>query len=449
MWTMWLGCAGTATFITDDGHVDRPAPPPTATRPTDTLPAFFGEAPKNLLMISIDTTRKDHISAYGDLGLTPFLDSLMKGGYTLDDHAQCSNWTYPGTTCVQLGRSHTDMGFLPALPIQFQAIMPDTPTLASWLKDAGFQTALWTTNSWFSGQWRSNQGFDVTTLKGGALETLIAEAATTIQASEAAGVERWYVHIHGIEPHPAYNPPESYLDGLDGLDPIPFDLSSFEQHYDATGAWPYLTPEEQALLLEHLTVRYHGEIRYFDDQLAAAWADLDSRGLLDDTLVVIWNDHGESFWEHGHQTHAWTLHTQENDAFAVFWAKNIVPGSWKGPTQALDLAPTLLSLWDIPLAEEITGYAVGTAPADRARFIWSWARNGVDQAILKDGWRLMFDWKTKLELYDDVSDPENLTDLYDPDHPVAEALWPLLAEEMARMEPLTTPVVPELPVPAP
>jgi hypothetical protein len=59
---------------------------------------FYGQVPKNVIFLSIDTFRKDHMGAHGDLGLTPFLDTIAAEGVVLDDHQQCSNWTFPSPT---------------------------------------------------------------------------------------------------------------------------------------------------------------------------------------------------------------------------------------------------------------------------------------------------------------------------------------------------------------
>ena len=57
--------------------------------PTDSFPSFYGSAPKNLLVISLDTFRRDYMGRYGDTrNLMPFLDSLANQGVALDNHAQ-------------------------------------------------------------------------------------------------------------------------------------------------------------------------------------------------------------------------------------------------------------------------------------------------------------------------------------------------------------------------
>jgi arylsulfatase A-like enzyme len=338
---------------------------------------------------------------------------------------------------------HSEIGFLPSLRLPYQAVMPDVPTLAGWLTDAGYATAVVSANSWYSDEWNSVQGFEVTELYATNAKNEIAHGADIVQTAVMEGfADRWFLQVHVTEPHPAYAPPEAYLDGLAGLPPVPYDLSKFDAHYDAVDSWPLLDAEDQATLLAHLTVRYQGEIRYLDDQLADAWADLELRGMLDDTLVVIWNDHGESFWEHGHQSHAWTLHQQENGAFAIFWAKNIGAGAWAGPTHGIDVAPTVLAALGVPIPPEVTGVPVGLADPGRDRFVWTWARAGMETALIRSGYKLHFDWIGNRELYDRVADIDEEFDLYAEGDPVVEAMWPALQAEVERMIPYAKGVEP-------
>ena len=105
--------------------------------PTETVPAFYGAVPKNILMLSIDTFRKDSLSQYGGPEVMPFLDELAKTGFTADDHLTCSNWTFAGTTCTLLGRYNYEAGFVPHLPYNGRERVADgTPFLASWLDEA-------------------------------------------------------------------------------------------------------------------------------------------------------------------------------------------------------------------------------------------------------------------------------------------------------------------------
>ncbi len=420
---------------------ERGPDPAYGTVPTETYPQFYGRVPRNVVMISIDTLRRDHLDRYAaeeDRPLMPFLSEVAEQGVPLDDFVQCSNWTYASTSCTLAGRYNFEAGMATILPEQGRTPWPEgTPFLAGYLGEAGYYSVLVSTNGWLAQDWGNTQGYDewFHPRRGSALRAYM-EARERLDAAAPEGP--WFLHVHVTEPHASYSPPPQYLDEVRALPNLPVDLSNREYHYAQRDAYPQLPPEDQALLEAHLRARYRAEVRWLDDQLFAIHQDLEATGRLDDTLVVFWTDHGEAFWEHGRHTHAFTLHAEENDAIAVFWAKNIVPSAWTGPTTAIDLAPTVMELLTREVPASMTGIPVGQAPADRPRFAWAIARLGAGQAILKDGYKLMFPWTGQPRLFDRTADPLEQADLYDPadPHPMARELFSELRPVVEQAEAL-------------
>ncbi len=423
--TLLLGCS---KALDDDGSG------PTAQQPaTDTYPAFYGTAPENVLVISIDTFRRDRLARYGDEdGLTPFLDGLLEQSVVLDDHRSCSNWTYPGSMCAMDGRGPLDIGFMPSFT---REPLPDRTTLASTLTDAGYHTVLITSNGWLYDDTNMAYGFTYADHPSSDLATTIYETARDKLLETIGDGEPWFMHIHLKEPHTPYDPPDSYLDGLTGLPALSYDLTDFDQHYDATSEWPSLSEEEQALLLQHLLIRYAGELTYLDDQLQQIWIDLMARGLLSDTLVVFWTDHGEQFFEHDGQAHALSLHQEENSGVSFFWADNIVPAAHTDATTNADIPPTILDILGLPIPDEMTGYPIGQAPAGRPIFSITDARLGPMQSVVMDDLKLIYRWDTgdKL-LYDLVADPVEAEDIYDAEDAQVAALWEELLPKVEAFE---------------
>jgi arylsulfatase A-like enzyme len=405
---------------------------------------FEGARPRNILMISMDTTRRDHIGPYSTWGsLTPFLTELINTGVSLEDHQQCSNWTYASTSCTLMGRYHEENGFIPELTALGKAPFPDgMQTLALRLGEVGYHSMLISTNAWLGNAWNNGQGYtEVPSVPGGPTAHLFSEAVPRLEAAIAGGADPWMLHVHLMEPHPPYVPPAAYMDEANALPPIPWDISKQQAQYATTALWPEMTPEEQDLLEAHLRARYRGEIRYVDDQLRAVFDDLDARGLLDDTLVVFWTDHGEQFWEHDQQAHAFYLGAEENDGVLLFWAKNLRPARWPYPTHAVDLLPTVMEAVGHPAEPgdlTLNGYVLGTAPPTRPRFGMSVARLGVLQSVTLDGWKLTFNFAGTLRLFDRNTDREELVDLYepDPDNEHVLPLWNLLVPRIHRMHEL-------------
>ena len=407
--------------------------------PVGTTPDFYDRVPTNLIMISVDTFRRDHLPRYSDKDIAGFLGAIQEAGVSLDEHTTCSNWTYAGTTCTLRGAYNVENQFIPKINKATREPVPMfSGYLAGWLGDAGYYSVIASGNEWLSMTWNATQGFDETIkpLRSDA-NYLYERGVGALQAAIDQGkAPKWYLHLHLMEPHAPYKPPESYLSGLDSLHNIAFNLGVKADHYDANDAYATMTEEQRQILSAHMHLRYEAEISYFDYQLFWIFSDLDQRGLLDDALVVIWNDHGEQFWEHGHQSHAFGLHREENDGWAIFWAKNIVAEPWTEPTVSIDLVPTILQLQELQIPQEVTGYPLGERDPLGTRFATSVARSGAVQSARKENWKLIFNWNGGLRLYDLDTDPGEQTNLYTNSHPMARALWQDLKPMVEDAEPL-------------
>mgnify|MGYP000279783611 CR=1 FL=1 len=404
---------------------------------------FVGACPTNVLMVSIDTLRLDHITPYDDgRGLMPTLGEYIAGGVSADDAMQCSNWTMASTSCTVLGQDHVERGFLPKLTAADRLPYPEgTRFLATELTEAGYHTVLTSRNGFFSTQEDVNnaQGYLV---ELDAQRSALGQLQQGLDALTKNPTDRWFLHVHVTEPHAGYSPPEEYLTATKKLDPIPFDFRDNADVNELRWNHDEMPPDEVALAMEHLRLHYEGEVRYLDDQLAEGLAAFDAAGLLDDTLVVFWTDHGEQFLEHDALTHAYDLHAEENDALFALWAHNIVPGVVSEPVSLIDLAPTVLAALELPPGLEMTGHPLGTAPPDRDVRMVSVARGEGHNALRRGDHKLVFDWTTgRRHLYDTVADPGETNDLFVVGDPLSDALWTDLRSYVEATELLAPEVV--------
>jgi len=392
------------------------------------------ERPANVLMVSLDTLRRDAVGHYNPQSDdTPFLDEVLAASLTLEDHRSCSNWTYGSTVCAMTGLSGGDAGFIPGSWDAQNPMPDDLGVLPGWLRAAGYRTALVSSNFYVGSTSGLTRHFDHTFQEHeGRADTIVDNALRLHADMTTVGDSPWFLHAHFFDPHAGYDAPASYLSALDGLAPSPVDVTDGALVQTMEERWDELTEEEQALTLEHMRIRYAAEVRYLDDELRRLFDALEDRGALEDTLVVFWSDHGEQFGEHGFFDHGKTLYGEEIAAMAAFWGAGVTPGGWEGPTSHQDLAPTLMSLLGLAEPEGVMGVPVGEAVG--ARF--AMRRNEFHlQSVDQDGLRLMYWWEDgRLALYDVAADPGERDDRYDPSDPRVLALWELLKPrvELAR-----------------
>jgi len=446
---LWLGCradepAGPADAPgTDGASAPTGATAATGSSTTDTSPTSASE-PRHLLMISIDTLRRDALVRYGGEGSMPFLDQLASESLVADDHGACSNWTFHSTACTMRGAYPEDWGFVPGFSLAgpTEPVPDGTPMLATWLGDAGFQSALVSTNKLFSSAHGNAQGFDTVILSPrlGFTPASVAAEEALVQLAALREAERRYVHLHLMEPHQPYDPPVEWLVGLDALPPIAYDLTTKEGHNQALEDISYgrIDPATADNVAAHMRRRYQGELGWLDHQLGELWGTLEADGWLDDTLVVVWTDHGEQFYERGYQAHAWTLFAEENDGLFFLWSNGIEGASHEGPTSSIDIVPTVLERLGVAIPAEVDGLPLGQAPADRPRFALSKGKGGVFQSVQMGSDRLHFGWTDPasappfapyahgVKRFDRATDPGELVDLAAPGDPRTQELWELL-----------------------
>jgi arylsulfatase A-like enzyme len=405
----------------------------------------FGHAPRNLLVISLDTTRRDRVGFFDeDLTTTPNLDAAFADGVILEDHRSCSNWTSPSAYCAHSGRSYLDddvwltSGIETWRDRRVDWPADDAPTLASILSSAGFDTTLVTANDNFSSQWNGTAyGFDHEIKKFWRDADVVVETAIAESQKLGADGERWYFHVHFVDPHESYTAPRAY-----DTDPhleCPWTVAGVNVQNQIEGGelWGRLDEKEREEARACLFNLYEGELRYWDEHFGEMWTDFEARGLLDDTLVVFWTDHGQSFGEHDDKfDHGATLYDTENRSTAAFWANDIEPLRWTGPTTHEDLAPTILDALGVPLGDH-TGRILGHARYDRVRIAFNYLEGYTPTPIIsaiRGDDKLMYWWDGTRRFYDLASDPDETDDVYDPDDPAVIALWDELEPVIAHTQ---------------
>jgi arylsulfatase A-like enzyme/predicted Zn-dependent protease len=296
--------------------------PATGCERPDADPAAPQGAP-SILLITLDTTRADHLGPYGFAGgETPTYDRLAADGTTFDRAYSSCPLTIPSHSTILTGRTplshgvHDNGNFL---------LAEGQVTLAERFKEAGWSTAAFTSAFPTQKRWGFGQGFDV---YHDPLDDLPTRLDWSDQRRADAVVD----------------------DALATLPDLPGPLFVWVHLFDAH--WPYDPPEPFATRFEGRP--YDGEIAFADAQVGRllAWWDAEHP----DSIVLLTADHGEGLGDGGEKTHGILLHDGTIRIPLILRAPGIEAGAVvDDPVTHVDIAPTLLDLVGLPLHEGLEG----------------------------------------------------------------------------------------------
>ncbi len=367
----------------------------------------------DVILVSIDTLRADHLGAYGHVRDTsPFMDELAKDGVRFSFARSASPWTLPSHTTMLSGQ----------LPMTHKVIEDSlqldqaVPVLPERMQSAGYTTAAFVSTFYVSSQFGFDRGFDhfddfdihdpKVNLRGTVDMDDVVDATLRWWSERKAG-EPVFLFLHTYDVHYEYDPPGDYATLFDRAPTS--DDTKYKNYFHFK---KHLPDEAQ---LAHQRAQYDESIRYVDDQLrrlrdAAAAAGREVR-------FIITSDHGEEFGERGSWGHAHTLYAEQLHVPLIMSGGGLPAGVVvDGAVGTQDIAPTLAAWAEQPplaadgwdLAPAIAGTELPARPftAETTRFKTN--RLGLYEA----GLRLEWDVKDQtLELFDPHSDPREEHDL--------------------------------------
>jgi arylsulfatase A-like enzyme len=254
-----------------------------------------GPRPPSVLLVSIDTLRADHVGLYGyERDTTPFLDRFAADATVFEHAFTTAPWTLPAHMTMLTGLFPAQHGVVR----EDVALAAGIPRLAERLRAAGSQTVALYYPCWIGDRHGFERGFDVFR------EHDSVEEARAHAAEELARLDRtrpWFLFFHVMDVHDGplasgehmlYASPPPYQDWFmpDAAaklpDVPPDELWESENLLDA---------DERAALV----ALYDGGIRHVDANHELLFEALAGDGWLDDTLVVVTSDHGESLAQRG------------------------------------------------------------------------------------------------------------------------------------------------------
>jgi arylsulfatase A-like enzyme len=361
-------------------------------------PALVKKKKLNLILITFDGLRADHVGAYGyKRPTTPTIDNLARRSVVFErayTQAPSTRYSIPSFMTSKYS-SQIPRKAITDIP---KPILPSALLMAEVLKEAGYRTGAALSYQVFHRSWQMDQGFDFYDNsqatyyigKGGPTWNkdqpyVLVDVAKRFLKQEP---ERpFFLWVHFFEPHPPY---------VHRVKPKDFGSDMVGQ--------------------------YDGELRFADDKLTGLLEAIQRHPAAGRTVVVFSADHGRGLGEHGLATHGYDLYAENLHVPLMFYVPGLRPRRIRNPVAMLDLLPTLVNLARIRKKFDFEGESLvpqlvdGVEP-DPQRPIFSEVQVGfhnshVINAITTRDYKLIFDVTyNTYQLFDLRSDPGEKRDV--------------------------------------
>ncbi len=401
-------------------------------------------SPRHVVLISMDTVRADALGVYGGHAKTPNIDALASSGVMFANHMSTAPSTLVSHTSLMTGKYPHKHG----VPRNAYRLHDANVMLAELLDAAGFETGAILGAMPLGEHANFVQGFHYVDADfRRARESEVYEQAERSGAEvtdaalswvDSALDERLFLFVHYFDAHQPYESTDDKTSGsMKSVYDLRYQLMDGEPHAKETSA--------------ALELLYWSEIGFVDQQLGRLVDGLKNRGVLDDALIILTADHGESYaehgeyWDHGERVYDQTVHTPLIVTSPAIQARQV-----DTVVSAVDVVPTVLEIlklppWPVdgrsllPLIEggelpEKAVFSEATKPWEEAG---SWQNANRQKAARLGDFKLVWDPASgERSLYNVAIDPAETTDLS-----ASEEFQPLIAAMdgwMAEADPLSS-----------
>lgn len=343
--------------------------------------------PANLLLVTIDTLRPDHLGAYGYLRPTsPRLDGFAGSAVVFERAYGTSSWTLPSIASILTAEYPSGH----RVRTQRSSLAPGFDTLVERLAAEGFATGAVVSHVFFARRYGLDQGFDdyddelvrdqvAESHKAVSSPAVTAKGLAWLAARKGAqDGRRWFLWLHYFDPH-----------------------SEYIAH-----------PGVSEPFGEGAQNRYDGEIAFTDLHLGRIFDALAEHDFDSDTAVIVASDHGEAFGEHLLTGHRLGLFEEELRVALMVRAPGIEPRRVTTPVSLVDVAPTALELLGVPPAPAAAGVSLVPALHGEALMrppILAELRSALDwrrvDAVVDGDWKLLSKRPQGVSLFELTRDP--------------------------------------------
>jgi len=389
--------------------------------------------PQNVLLITIDTLRPDHISCYGyKRNTTPNLDQIAMEGTRYKNVFSQLTSTTPSHSSILTGLTPDIHGVLAngdPLPLKFT-------TLAEILRNAGFLTGAVVSNWSLKKERGLNQGFDYYDdfMPQEELHRPLYQKNPQ-QATESAlswldknRNKRFFLWVNYMDPHGPYTPPPPYNHSFDAPQQLSVGNLPFSKEDNAPRSIPAYQQLGDANNPDYYVSQYEGEIQYTDFWVGELLKKIKTWGILKNTLIIITSDHGESLGEHDYYfMHSNLTYKEQASLPLIIRYPGLFPEGKveDARVETIDLLPTILESCKIPFKNKLHGQSLLSLTKQKDdKPIIVFSENAKRISVYQNFWELILLGKQAAELFDLESDPlEKINVLKTADSEIVKRLY--------------------------
>jgi len=331
------------------------------------------DPPQRIVLVTLDTLRADHMSAYGHpIQTTPFFDSLAEKGVLFRRAYSHSATTKPSHSSI-----FTSLYVMQHRVESNTLVLDDAyTTLAEMLSDAGFRTAAFVSvdaplsgnlNQGFAtwDQFQKNKKLEQKSQYRPAGETVDA-ALKWLETVDPS--EKVFLWVHVYDPHRPMKPPQGHLERVrQMIDEIGVD--QYDAVLEARGI-----PTDRPSYSEVL--EYDAEVLYVDTEIGRLFIQMRQAGLGEDALWILTGDHGQGLGAHEWFGHSKQIYNAQLHVPMLFWLSEVRrPIEVEGIVEHVDLLPTIAELVGVATEQimpiqgrSLVPYLKGGRPSDPKRF---------------------------------------------------------------------------------
>lgn len=377
------------------------------------------DPPLNVVLITIDTLRADHLGCYGEASIrTPSIDQLAREGVRFTHAYTPVPITLPAHAALLTGEFPLANGMH---DFSGNKLSTGSVTLAKALHDHGYATAAFIAAAVLDSRFGLNQGFDTyfDHFNMGSGEEVQLDAIkrrgdqvvdNALAWLKAAPPRPFLLWVHLYDAHAPYRPPEPYASQYRGR---PYD----------------------------------GEIAFADAQMGRLFAFLRQQGIYERSLIVLASDHGEGLGEHGEKTHGFFVYNSTLHVPLIVRMPQAAPRAVPDEVSLVDVMPTVLQGLGIAVPPTVQGRSLMSLLLGRSSQNSSNLYAESYPPLLHFGWNILrgVQWQglkyietTRPELYDTRSDPGELHNLLGARQALAQEMKDRLQQILRRYTPVAT-----------